>query len=254
LTIAPKKADAVAESVVIETKVEAAEEESFRELGEKIKSMTESLEELKKSVSISKENTEKTETPKTGTCHSNVICDGCRAAPIVGRRFKCLICPDYDLCESCEKKGHPHPMMRLIDLSPNHFMNRLQAKFLRLSDKFAERATECPFRRSAKFEERRRAKEEKKAEEKKNVEEKKAEEKKVEEKKVEEKKESEPTSHTAEFTIDPELVNMIKASGEGVRRALEDPVNQEAIHKLFSSFGVIPWGRIAADLQNFAKK
>lgn len=41
--------------------------------------------------------------------HPNIICDGCEASPIVGSRFKCAICPDFDLCESCEEKGiHSH--------------------------------------------------------------------------------------------------------------------------------------------------
>ena len=34
--------------------------------------------------------------------HSNVTCDGCGASPIAGVRFKCMVCPDYDLCERCE--------------------------------------------------------------------------------------------------------------------------------------------------------
>ncbi|XP_053574616.1 sequestosome-1 [Bombina bombina] len=36
--------------------------------------------------------------------HPNVTCDGCEG-PVVGNRFKCLICPDYDLCSACEGKG-----------------------------------------------------------------------------------------------------------------------------------------------------
>jgi len=43
------------------------------------------------------------------TVHLGVICDGCNAAPIVGRRFKCLQCPDYDLCEACHaRRGELH--------------------------------------------------------------------------------------------------------------------------------------------------
>lgn len=34
---------------------------------------------------------------------------------MVGNRFKCAICPDYDLCETCEKKGlhQEHDMMKI---------------------------------------------------------------------------------------------------------------------------------------------
>ncbi|OQV13455.1 putative Sequestosome-1 [Hypsibius exemplaris] len=36
--------------------------------------------------------------------HRNVLCDGCDKA-ILGTRYKCLVCPDYDLCVQCEGKG-----------------------------------------------------------------------------------------------------------------------------------------------------
>uniref|UniRef100_A0A6J0SXJ2 Sequestosome-1 isoform X2 n=1 Tax=Pogona vitticeps TaxID=103695 RepID=A0A6J0SXJ2_9SAUR len=36
--------------------------------------------------------------------HPNVICDSCDG-PVVGARFKCTICPNYDLCSTCEGKG-----------------------------------------------------------------------------------------------------------------------------------------------------
>jgi hypothetical protein len=48
--------------------------------------------------------------------HHGIICDGCGVTPISGDRFKCLACPDYDLCTTCEEKGiHPedHPMMKI---------------------------------------------------------------------------------------------------------------------------------------------
>lgn len=36
--------------------------------------------------------------------HCNVICDGCEGS-VVGTRFKCSVCPDYDLCSACQAKG-----------------------------------------------------------------------------------------------------------------------------------------------------
>jgi len=43
--------------------------------------------------------------------HYGVACDGCNQTPIVGQRFKCTVCPNYDLCEACNSKGvHDHPL------------------------------------------------------------------------------------------------------------------------------------------------
>jgi len=39
--------------------------------------------------------------------HEGVRCDGCSEG-IVGIRYKCSTCPDYDLCQECEKKGNIH--------------------------------------------------------------------------------------------------------------------------------------------------
>ncbi|XP_002737931.1 sequestosome-1-like [Saccoglossus kowalevskii] len=46
--------------------------------------------------------------------HPGVICDGCEGR-IFGPRFKCAVCPDYDLCKGCEEKGlHPdHEMIKI---------------------------------------------------------------------------------------------------------------------------------------------
>merc|ERR1712130_277663 len=52
--------------------------------------------------------------PKSGAVHPGVTCDGCDG-PVQGPRYKCLTCPDYDLCGSCEGRGlHvQHKMIRL---------------------------------------------------------------------------------------------------------------------------------------------
>lgn len=47
--------------------------------------------------------------------HSGVECDGC-LGDIRGYRYKCIECPDFDLCFSCEmKKLHgDHMMIRIV--------------------------------------------------------------------------------------------------------------------------------------------
>ena len=33
--------------------------------------------------------------------HHLIVCDGCEAEPLVGERYKCMICDNFDLCGSC---------------------------------------------------------------------------------------------------------------------------------------------------------
>lgn len=44
--------------------------------------------------------------------HPGVTCDGCEGR-VAGTRFKCTVCPDYDLCSSCQAKGlhKEHPLL-----------------------------------------------------------------------------------------------------------------------------------------------
>jgi len=44
-----------------------------------------------------------------GNVHRGVVCDGCEQSPIVGTRFHCQTCPDFDFCGKCHNEGnHKH--------------------------------------------------------------------------------------------------------------------------------------------------
>ena len=54
--------------------------------------------------------------------HFGVKCDGCGAYPIVGCRYKCAVCDDFDYCEQCEKKlsqKHNHPFLKINEPKMN---------------------------------------------------------------------------------------------------------------------------------------
>lgn len=54
--------------------------------------------------------------------HRSVRCDGCNTFPLVGIRYKCAVCEDFDFCEKCEEKiNHPHPFLkiRIPELAPS---------------------------------------------------------------------------------------------------------------------------------------
>lgn len=46
--------------------------------------------------------------------HTNVSCDGCNVVPIVGPRYKCSVCKNFDYCGTCEERlGHDHAMLKI---------------------------------------------------------------------------------------------------------------------------------------------
>ena len=74
------------------------------------------LEGIKKKIGISSDD-KSLESLNDKKIHQGVICDGCNG-PIIGVRYKCTICPDFDYCEKCEEKNkgeHGHPMLKIND-------------------------------------------------------------------------------------------------------------------------------------------
>lgn len=64
--------------------------------------------------------------PEETTIHKFVICDGCNKSPIVGIRWKCSECRNYDLCTECLKKEvHKETGHQFIEITyPRHRFGR----------------------------------------------------------------------------------------------------------------------------------
>ena len=53
---------------------------------------------------------------KNKKIHTGYTCNGCGANPIVGNRFNCAVCENFDYCEECEEKNkdkHLHPFIKI---------------------------------------------------------------------------------------------------------------------------------------------
>lgn len=46
--------------------------------------------------------------------HEGVACNGCSMNPIIGIRYKCIECPTFNFCSSCEEKiEHEHNFLKM---------------------------------------------------------------------------------------------------------------------------------------------
>lgn len=135
VTVATVQSAVVDESILSQSLVAT---ENVEKMDQKIKTLEQSLEQLKLSVSTAKDVP--VSVPRVMTQHIGITCDGCGMQPLVGRRFKCLVCDNFDLCEACEAKGHDHPMIRVVAIGNNAVLEKMKRKFGKVSGKF----TRCP--------------------------------------------------------------------------------------------------------------
>ena len=62
------------------------------------------------------------------TVHKNIKCEHCFMEPIVGFRYKCATCSNYNLCEKCEEanedsQNHPHDFIKIRNEERNNNAN-----------------------------------------------------------------------------------------------------------------------------------
>ncbi|CAF0778719.1 unnamed protein product [Adineta ricciae] len=74
-----------------------------------------SLEKLKEELAIARDECRRlqdrliTSKNHSSIQHLNITCDGCSKTPIVGDRYKCLFCPNVDICDNCHSSAnHQH--------------------------------------------------------------------------------------------------------------------------------------------------
>lgn len=69
--------------------------------------------------------------------HKTVKCDGCGVFPIVGVRYKCCECFNFDLCDKCERTlDHPHNFVKIKKVCqecPKSFTKAQPAKLMPLN-------------------------------------------------------------------------------------------------------------------------
>ena len=86
-------------------------------------------------------NTEEDKKEESGKLiHHNIICDGCQMRPLVGKRYKCKVCPDFDFCEKCYEKNkethkHEFSLINKVELPKFHHKFPRVNPFFRHSSK-----------------------------------------------------------------------------------------------------------------------
>ena len=71
----------------------------------------------------------KNETNEKKEVHCLVTCDGCKMSPLVGKRYKCECCPNFDFCEECYKKKKAKHGHSFKQVETNMLLKQILEKF-----------------------------------------------------------------------------------------------------------------------------
>lgn len=87
--------------------------------------------------------------------HLDITCDGCEAEPIKGKRFKCQVCDDRDLCEACMRSliaaritmaheaGHMEAPLDRDGHRPKHWISKVKCSDDKIKWKALLQAVPC---------------------------------------------------------------------------------------------------------------
>merc|ERR1712184_229647 len=84
---------------------------------------------------------------QAGELHPGIVCDGCDG-PVLGPRYKCLACPDCDLCKICEGRGL-HSQHKMVRLPQPCKRDTKLAKLLTYNERDTRGLVRCPLMRAS---------------------------------------------------------------------------------------------------------
>ena len=84
-----------------------------------------------------KDNFEESKVIHNENVHKEIYCNMCNCTPLVGSRYKCFECDDFDLCQDCEsKKIHEHPFIKIdYPINPGSLCSIIFENLLELENK-----------------------------------------------------------------------------------------------------------------------
>ena len=112
-----KEEKIIEEKNIEEKKDEERNEKEVKTEEKNEKNVNIKVEKNEKQVKIIKgRKNDKNEIKENNIVHKAVKCNGCKMNPIIGIRYKCTVCDDFDYCEKCEEKygeKHNHPFLKI---------------------------------------------------------------------------------------------------------------------------------------------
>ena len=117
------------------------EEEKTNKLNEKFKKLSLNSNDVEDIKEIKEEEKEKKDNKKPKEIHYDIICNGCLMDPLVGKRYRCKECSDFDFCEKCyerKKNKHLHEFEVIEKYEPSESFNLSDIELLNYNFPFVQ--------------------------------------------------------------------------------------------------------------------